>query len=145
MPPTPQTLILPRTLTVSMSRYSRGQLWKVPIGKQLEELTEILLLASWFVTVIAFLLLIWSARFLIWSANGGYWIALKIISSALSLPNILRARRQAILKSYRRWTRHLGYVTSTHHSLVMNVSMMFWRSRVTSDLSRFQRNASTKL
>jgi len=33
-------------------RYSRGELWKAPIGKQREELTEILLLASWFAIVI---------------------------------------------------------------------------------------------
>src|ERR1700686_4031052 len=100
MPTTRQTLILPRTLTVKIARHSRGQLWRQPIGRQLVELTEIALLAGWFVTVIVFLLLIWSVRFLLWSLNAGFLTVLRIIFFSLRLWQGLRIKQglQAICK-----------------------------------------------
>jgi len=43
-------------------RYHAGELWKAPIGKQREELTEILVTRFMVRIVIGFMLLIWSAR-----------------------------------------------------------------------------------
>src|SRR5882672_8460409 len=79
MPQTPTQLVFPME---KIPRYSRGELWKAPIGKQREELTEILLHASWLAIVIGFMLLIWSARFLISFVNGGSSIVQRIMNSS---------------------------------------------------------------